>query len=80
VYDEATRLKRRHGVLRKTRLQPSTVATLGTTEMFHVQSCEPLYINAGEEKKGREREKEEGREGKGREFIPVGMELLITLS
>jgi hypothetical protein len=31
-----------------------------------------VYVNAGEEKKkGREREREEGR--KGREFIPVGM-------
>ena len=61
--DEATRLKRRHRVLRKVELKPSPAGTLLCTS------------NAGEEKKGREREREEGREGKGREFIPVKMAL-----
>jgi hypothetical protein len=51
--DEATRLKRRHRVLRKVELKPSPAGTLLCTS------------NAGEEKKGREREREEGREGKG---------------
>jgi hypothetical protein len=58
-------------------------AALCATSVLNLIKFEPLYVNAGEEKKGRGRKrrkkKEEGRGWKGREFIPVGMALLVTL-
>ena len=63
--DEATRLQLRHRVLRKVELMPSPAGTLLCTSSLTLE-------------KRRKEEKE--KERKGREFIPVGMALLVTLS